>query len=666
MAYKKWLIGNVDKAAACALSEECDIDQFAALIALSRGYNDATAIDELFAEEIMLSAYYELPDIEKAAQIINSAIADNKKICIFGDYDCDGVTATALLYSYLTERGASVTYHIPDRFCEGYGMNDAAVKKAAEDGVELIITVDNGISCAKEIEYAKSLGISCIVTDHHLPNEVLPAADAVVDPHLKNSNCLFRDICGVFVAFKLVCALEGAEPEQLAYKYADLVAIGTVADVMPLKYENRDIVKLGVQAINNTSRSGIIALINAASLNKGSITANNITFGISPRINAAGRMDSADLAFKLLIEKDFLKASEYAEQLNRLNLQRQKTEQSISKEAAQTIENSGIKNDRIIVVSGRNWHKGVIGIAASRIVEKYGKPAIVLSIDDNGVVSGSGRSLEGFSLYDAVAACEECLVRFGGHALAAGVGLTEQNIPVFRKMINEYAKTKPMPVPILKLDCKLNPAALSLDIVDSLKFLEPFGCGNPSPLFALCGLTLERITPLSSGKHSKLLLVKGQTRLEAMAFSVMPEAVPFSIGDTVDLAVTVDSNEYMGKRSLSVVIKNWRRSDINEDELFREIPLYEAFCREENGSYPKVDREDVAAVYRAAHNVTAESLHQALIPSIGYFKTKIGLDVLFELGLIEEYLEGSLSKIRQTKGRKASLGDSAILQKLIG
>lgn len=664
MAYKKWIVSDIDKSAAKTLSEECDIDPFLALIAASRGYDDPAQLDELLSDEPIFASAYELPDIEKAVAEIKEAAANDKLICVFGDYDCDGVTATALLYGYLKEKGINCTYYIPDRFEDGYGMSCKAIDLLRSKGVELIITVDNGISCAQQVEYAKSFGIKTVITDHHLPHEILPDAAAVVDPHLKNSSAEFRDICGVFVAFKLVCALENAEPEEIALKYADLIAIGLVADVMPLKNENRDMVKLGLKAINNTSSSGIIALLNSAGIKRGNVTSGKIAFGISPRLNAAGRMDNADIALKLLLETDFMKASEYAGKLEQLNAERQRIEQEISKAAQFVIEKNGYNYDRIVVVEGENWHKGVIGIVASRFSEKYGKPVIVLSIDSNGNVSGSGRSLEGFSLYEAVSHCCDCLTRFGGHALAAGVGLKRENIEKFRKKINEYAAERQMPVPVLRLDCKLNPAGLSLDLADSLQLLEPFGKENPAPVFAICGLSLERIMPVSSGKHSKLLLSKDGNCIEAMAFGVPSASVPFGRGDKIDIAVTVDANEYMGKRSLSVVIKNWRKSGINDDALFEQINEYESFRRKEKRKYEEVTRDNVGAVYRVADKIPAEAVRQKLITDLGYFKTMIGLDVLYELKLIEDYNDAGTVKIRHITGRSANLADSVILNSL--
>ncbi len=665
MAYKKWVVGATDKAHAIKLAQECDVDPFVALIAASRGYSEPAELEELLADEPLYSSPYELPDMEKAVAAINKAIEDDTIIAVFGDYDCDGITATAVLYGYLKKRGVRCVYYIPDRIDEGYGMTPAAIDKLYSQGVGLIITVDNGISCATEVEYAASLGIKTVVTDHHLPPEVLPDAEAVVDPHIKGSAVEFKDISGVFVAFKLVCALDNSEPEQLAPIYSDLVAIGLIADIMPLKHENRDIVKQGIKAINTTSKVGIVALLNSAGIKRGDVTAGKVSFGIAPRINAAGRMNSADIALKLLLSEDFHEAVALAEQLEQFNAERQKTEQNISSEAFAIIENSGLMYNHVIVVSGKNWHKGVVGIVASRIVERYGKPALVLSEDESGEISGSGRSISGFSLYDAIAFCADDLIRFGGHELAAGVSMSADNFDKFCRRINQYASALPPLDAVLKLECRLNPAGMSIDLADAIKQLEPFGMGNPTPLFGVYNLELQRIVPLGQNRHCKLLLCKDGNVLEALAFSVSPDAVPFDVGDKIDIAVTLDINEFGGKRGLSVVIKNWRTSGINQDALFDDIRLYEAFKRSEKINFSQIQREEIGEVYRyLVKAATPEKIRQHFIGSLGYFKTMVAIDVLEELGIISLYTSAGTKTYKSVSGVKADLNNSKILKSI--
>lgn len=667
MAYKKWDISKIDKSYANKIAEGCDIDPFIALILAGRGYNDPADVEDFLSGEPIYSSPYELPDMQAAVDAINAAIAEDTLICVFGDYDCDGVTSTALLYDCLVKKGARVIYYIPNRFDEGYGMSCAAIDKLYAEGVGMIVTVDNGISCIDEIDYANELGIVTVVTDHHLPPEKLPSAEAVVDPHRIDSNAEFREISGVFVAFKLACALLDVEPEQLAPLYSDLVAIGLVADVMPLVHENRDIVKQGIYYLNKTSRQGLVALLNTAGIGLGTLTAQKIAFGISPRINAAGRMDDASLALKLLLETDYLKACEFANKLEQYNAERQRIEQQITAEALGIIAEKGYEYDRVIVVQGENWHKGVMGIVASRIVDKFGKPALVLSTDEFGTVTGSGRSLDGFSLYDAIYSAKDLLTKFGGHALAAGVSLLPENVDNFRTQLNEYAANAHPVYPSLKIECKLNPKGLSVDLAESVKTLEPFGTGNPTPIFAICGLNIERITALSGDKHTKLLLSKDDTRLEAVAFGVSTRAVPFALGSMIDIAVTVDVNEYGGRRYLSLIIKNWRMSGLDEDKLFDEISSYESFKRAEKHQYDIVTRDDVVEVYRfIKEEPSLENIRQHFAITLGFFKTMIALDVLKELNLTAEFSDGGIQKYRNTNGVRADLSQSKILEFLKG
>ena len=667
MAYKKWEISKVDKITANRIAEECDIDPFVALVLAGRGYNDPAQLDDFLSSEPLYSSPYELPDMHIAQQSINKAIEEDLLICVFGDYDCDGVTATALLYDCLTRLGARVIYYIPDRFTEGYGMSRQAIDKLYAEGVGMIITVDNGIGCIDEIDYANELGIITVVTDHHLPQEKLPNAAAVVDPHRTDSNVEFRDISGVFVAFKLACALMDAEPEQLAPLYSDLVAIGLVADVMPLVHENRDIVKQGLYYLNKTSKQGIVALLNSAGVGRGTLTASKIAFAISPRINAAGRMENAATALELLLATDYKKACDLADKLERYNAERQKTEQQITAEAFKIISDKGYQYDRVIVVKGENWHKGVMGIVASRIVEKFGKPTLVLSDDENGIVTGSGRSIEGFSLYEAINSAKDLLTKFGGHALAAGVSLLPEKVDMFRAALNEFANGVPTVFPKLKIECKLNPKGLSVDLADSVKMLEPFGTGNPTPIFALCGLRLERITPLGADKHVKLLLSKDDSRLEALAFGVSSRAVPFTVGDIIDIAVTLDVNEFNGRRNLSLLIKNWRMADIDENKFFEDIDMYENYKRGENRTYTAPTREEVAQVYMALKtDISVECLRQKFAKTLGFFKTMVALDVLEELKLSKKIDDSGIQKYRNSQGVKADLSQSKILGFLKG
>ena len=636
MSVKKWVVGTPDREKAKLLAEECDIDPFAALIAVGRGIDNEGELELLMSDEPILCDPLELADIKIAADYINNAIAQNVKIAVFGDYDCDGVSATSLLYDYLVSRGAEVVTYIPDRIDEGYGMNCGAVDKLAAQNIGLIITVDNGISCAKEIAYAESLGIKTVVTDHHLPPEQLPEAVAVVDPHRVDCPSSFKEICGAEVAFKLVCALDDKEPEQMLERYADILAVATIGDVMPLVNENRSIVKAGIRKIKTSPNTGIVAILNMAGIDRNNIDAGKISFGIVPRINAAGRMGSAYRAFKLLTSNNTMDALKIAGPIDDDNVRRQQIEKDIFKSAVKLIEDDGLQYNRVIVVCGEGWHFGVLGIVASRICERYGKPALVLSSED-GVAHGSGRSFAGFHLYDAINACSDVLLKYGGHELAAGVSVSDEKLSLFRDKINEYAVSHAAAVPSLNIDFRLNPAGMSVDMAFAIKSLEPFGMGNPTPVFGIFGVTLEKITAIGGGKHLKLLCRKNGNAFQALMFGVTAEQFCFVVGDTLDLAVTLDINLYQGQHNLSVQIKAVKMANLDQDSYFEGKQQYDDFTSGYDTDFAAIypDRAEVGSIYKmiTASPLKVERL-KYIDTKIGYAKTLISVETLFELGLI--------------------------------
>ncbi len=637
MGLKKWCVADYDKELAKALAEECDVDPIVALIASARGYSDPTELEQFLSDEPYFSDIYSMADIMLAADIVNDHIARNQKIAVYGDYDCDGVTATALLISYLKARGADYIYYIPDRFEEGYGMNCESVRKLKAQGVDLIITVDNGISCVEEVALAKSLGMNVVVTDHHLPSDSLPEADAVVDPHRKDCPSEFKMICGAQVAYRLICVMEGKEPEELLPLFADILALGVVADIMPLTLENRSIVKYGIEKLKTAPAVGLSALINVAGLSKEDMSAGKIAFGLAPRINAAGRMGKADRAVELLVSENIMSALALANEIDGENSVRQTTEKKILEEAVLIIEENGYMYNRVIVASSSGWHHGVMGIVASRISERYGKPAILISCE-NGMASGSGRSIEGFSLYNAIASCRDLMVKFGGHEQAAGITIKEEDIPAFRERINEYAAKLEYVAPVLRLDCKLNPSALSLDLCYSLEQLEPFGSGNKLPLFGIYSVKLERITPIGNNKHLRLFFSKGQNAFQCLLFGVTPQDFCFCVGDLLDLAVTVEANEFRGNSSLSVQIKALRMSGTDDEALFSGIFAFDDYMSGKETDFNLITpaREEVGMVYKAICEkpVLQDRIKYLYINSLGYAKTLASLVVLQELGLI--------------------------------
>ena len=666
MGMKKWQIAGFNKMLAKELAEECDIDPIVALIASARGYTDPASLEEFLSDEPCFDDPRNLTDVEKAAEIINSNIENGSKIAVYGDYDCDGITSTVLMFSYLKSRGADCVYYIPDRFDEGYGMNTGAVEKLAGEGIKLLITVDNGIACHNEIKRAKELGMSVVVTDHHLPKETLPQADAVVDPHRADCRSEFKEICGAEVAFKLICVLEEREPEELLPYYSDLLSVALTADVMPLIYENRAIVKYGIEKLKQSPLTGFSALMSVAAIQRENISAGRIAFGIAPRINAAGRMGSAARAVELLLSDNMLNALGIANEIDDDNSERQRIEKEIFAEASAEIEKKGYFYDRVIVVDGEGWHNGVLGIVASRITERYGCPSIVISRNGNDA-SGSGRSIEGFSLYDAINAASDTLSKFGGHELAAGISLSSDKIPAFREKINEYASGCDFVPPVLKLDCKLNPSGLTVELAEALKELEPFGQGNPSPLFGVYGVKLERINPIGGGKHLRLIFSKGDNSFQALLFGVTAEQFCFECGDLLDLAVTVSSDVYNGETRLSVQIKALRMSGTDDVRLFGEISCFNDYMagRQVDAEQLLPSREETGSVYRliASKPVTGERIKYLTLNTVGYAKCEISLMVLSELGLIQKDGAG-FYKITGA-GRRTELANSAVYRNLL-
>ncbi len=666
---KKWEVYKIDKELAKELAMECDIDPFVAMIAASRGYDDPALLEEFLSTEPMFSDPFSLTDIEKAVECINEAIANDELIAVYGDYDCDGVTATALLFSYLTKRGARVVCRIPDRFSEGYGMNKAAVEELYSMGVSLIVTVDNGISCFDEIEFANKLGIKVVVTDHHLPPENLPNALAVVDPHRMDDYSEFKDICGVGVAFNLICALEGAEPEEMIGEYGDLVALGTIGDVMPLVSVNRSFVRVGIEQILNGNRVGICALMKVAGIDNAAFSASRVAFGLVPRINAAGRMGSAQRAFKLLVTEDEQEAYDLAQEIGEENTLRQQIEKAILDEAVGIIEKEYLYHQRVIVVSGENWHHGIVGIVASRICEMYGKPTIVLSIDGD-VAHGSGRSIDGFSLYDCINSATQYTQKFGGHELAAGVTVKKENIEVFASAVNDYARTVSPVVPVLKLDCKLNPIALSIDLFDELNVMQPFGTGNNIPLFGIFGVKLEKISSVAGGKHLKLSFIKDNTSFRAMLFSCSEEAFEYKLGDVLDIAVVLDVSLFNGKRYLSVIIKDYRISGVLDNNLAQELADYDDFCALVPKCYNAIapTREECAVIYKFLNRGTAsaKATEQKFMNQFGIAKVRMIIDIFIELGLISKTNNECEMLYINSGGGKVDLENSSILKRARG
>ncbi len=675
---KKWTVAKLNKSRAVEISTRHDLPMLIAMLLDIRGITTDEEINDFLYNDSVLSNPFDAKDMEIAVERIREAVENFEKICVYGDFDADGVTSTALLYSYLEAIGADVMFYIPAREGEGYGMNIDAVNLLHEQGVKLIVTVDNGIAAVDEIAYANSLGIDTVVTDHHMPNSTLPDAVAIVDMHQEDCESSFKELSGVGVALKLVMAIEGeyGDYDQILENYSDLACLGTVGDIVPLIGDNRVIVKNGLMHIGNSDRYGINALVEESGLSNRKITTGNISFTLVPRINAGGRLGLSKKTVSMLLTDDEGLAYDIASELCEDNTQRQLIEKEILDDIDNRIKRDPtIIQNRIIVVWGENWHQGVIGIVASRLKEIYGKPSIVISVDDDGC-RASGRSVKGFSLCDAVFACSDLLTQFGGHPMAVGFGLVKENIEDFVLAINDYASNVEMPVPELELDCKLNPAQLSVALVDQLQLLEPYGAGNPTPLFGLYNMTLSDIHEVGQGKHLKLTLVRGDSVVSAMKFSTTKDNFPYNVGDTVDCAVTLDKNVYNNIESLNVIIREVRFSSVDEEAVLRSKEDFEAFCRGEYISEQQAqsllpDRSQFALVYRflRANNGfkhSVETLFYRLSDeSISYGRLRVILECMNELKLIEIYegMYDTVIKLCEVEG-KVNLFDSLIISKL--
>lgn len=672
MSRKKWTLAHIDKDTAADIAETHSLDPFTALILTSRGITEYEDVEEFFDSDFAFCDSYLIRDMDKAVERINKAIENYEKICVFGDYDADGVTSTALMYSYLRSVGADVTYYIPDRITEGYGMNADAVKKIADSGARLIVTVDNGISSAEEVELAKSLGVDVVITDHHKPSETLPNAAAVVDPYREDDNLSFRDWAGVGVAFKVVSALNDGDCMDILSRYADIIAVGTIADVVDLTDENRAIVRYGVAKINSDPCFGIDALKQISGVGDKYISSVGVTYSLAPRINAAGRMASAETALKLLLSEDEDTAFSLAKEVDECNRERHTVENEITESAVSHIESDEkLKYARVIVICGEGWHHGVIGIVAARITEKYGRPTIVITFDgDEG--TGSARSIDGFSIYDAIKSCGEILTHFGGHTMAAGLGIKKADINEFFNRINVYAQSVSSVVPELLINCKLNPAYINGDLLTSLSALEPYGAGNTQPVFGIYGATLTEIKPVSEGRHLRLTFSKSGAYVTAMKFSTTAEDFPYCKGDTLDLAVRIDKNEYRGETKPSVLIKDMRFSGTDDEKLFGSMSLYEKFKRGEalspkEAKFITPSREFLLAVYSFIKKQglwkfdTETLLKRTGCPVQNFCIMQTAIDILRELNLLKK-TDGKI--IFNGENKKTELNSSKILNRL--
>lgn len=649
-----------------------------AMVLSSRGIRNQRDANNYLSCDAPMPDPFLMTDMDLAAGRVGLAMSRGEKIAVFGDYDVDGITATCLLTDFLRRHGADAVSYIPGRLEEGYGLNPIALRQLHSEGVRLIVTVDCGITAVAEAELCHELGIDLVITDHHECKDILPRAVAVVDPHRPDGGYPHKNLSGVGVAFKLASALCGSQEEVLS-EYADMVCLGTVADVMPLQGENRVFVARGLDALRATRRPGIAALMSESGCAPETISASSIGFVLAPRINAAGRMGQIELAVELFLTDDPQRAAEVARALCDLNRQRQAVESEIYAQAISMLPPG--KSPEAIVLADENWHQGVVGIVASRIAEEFCCPAFLICLDgEHG--KASSRSHGGFNLFASLTALAPLLESYGGHELAAGFTITRSNIPEFRRQICALAAgfySDDTPRTSLDIDCAIPPELLTISGIESLSVLEPCGSGCPKPLLMMSGLTIERIAMVGNGRHMRLRVRRGRYAFNAIYFSANPESASVQPGDVVDIAFVPQINEFRGERSVQMNIQDIR-------------PSCAAVCSPELGSYralleDRITPEAAAALYpsRATLAMVWRYLAAAASPavqespiclcrkivrwsgspmSLGQLMTC--LDIFKDVGLLDARRLHKYLVLTLTPGtEKADLNESQTLQRLL-
>lgn len=668
---KKWQIASPDKNKAAALSRNGSISMLCAEVLTSRGIDSLEEAAGLLNCD-GLSDPFMLQDMQIAADVINEAVENGVPICIYGDYDCDGVMATVILYSYLLELGADVSFYIPERE-EGYGMNENAVRRLKEEGTELIVTVDNGITAIKEAELIYELGMRFVVTDHHQTLDELPRAEAVVDPHRSDCPSPYKKYCGAGIALMLVAALEDGDYTIAMEAFSELAAIATVADVVELSGENRFLVQRGLMYLANTERPGLIALMEKSGILGKKLTSSSLAFSIAPRINAAGRFGSPYQAVSLLIADDSDEAERLAEELEKCNRERKQEEEKILNEIRMQIEKQpSVLCERVLIFAGNDWHHGVIGIVAARLLERFGKPVFMITIEENGA-RGSARSFGEFSVFECLNACRDHLTKYGGHPGAGGFSMEKESIPDFIRAAVKYSAENFPQMPVLteKADKLLMPDDLTVENIGGLSVLEPVGAGNPAPVFAICHAVLKELVPLSGGVHTKMKLIYGTMAIEALLFRTSPENVNLKCEEMCDLLVSAGLNTFSGRTSISLIVQDYRRSGVKQVKYFSAADAYEKFVRGEELSkayYAAItpEREELVALYKIIPSDAAgiDSLFVRMqTMGMNYCKLRISLDIFSELGLVEtDAYNAAVRKLPVSES--VNLEDSALLCEL--
>ena len=648
-----------------------------AMVLAARGIQDGAQAKNYLDRSAPLPDPFLMTDMALAAGRVALAIENKEKIAVFGDYDVDGITATCLLTDFLRRHGGSCVSYIPGRLEEGYGLNAIALHQLHDEGVQLIVTVDCGITALSEAQLCKELGMDLVITDHHECKDALPEAVAVVDPHRPDGGYPHKDLSGVGIAFKLACALCG-DTEAVLSEYADMVCLGTVADVMPLRGENRVFAARGLELLAHTKRPGIAALMAECGCDPKTVTSSTIGFMLAPRINAAGRMGQIDLAVKLFLTDDPQEAADAAKALCALNRQRQAVESEIYRQAVAMLPAG--KPPEAIVLADESWHQGVVGIVASRIAEEYACPAFLICLDgDHG--KASSRSHGGFNLFASLSTLSPLLESYGGHELAAGFTISRKNIPEFRRQICALAADyyqDDLPRTSLDIDCAIDPELLTIPGIDSLKVLEPCGNGCPKPVLSMSGLTIDRISMVGGGRHMRLRLRKGHFTFGAIYFSANPQSVSVAQGDLVDVAFQPQVNEYRGDRIVQMnlldIRPSCRAACSAETSLYRALQKGEHLSRESVSSLP--DRSMLAMVWRYLAGVGTEIQESPLClcrkivrwagKPLSLGQLSICLDIFQDVGLLEITRLHKSITIRLTPGEgKADLNASQTMQRLL-
>lgn len=697
-----WQKKSYDADKARAIADSLGICMNTAALLCVRGVDTPKAA-EIFLKKESCSFYdpFLMKDMDRAADRLVKAIENGEYVCVYGDYDVDGISATSLMCMYLQSKGVKYEYYIPDRNKEGYGVNKAALEKIIANGARLIVTVDTGVTAVDEVDFAKSMGVDVVITDHHECKGRLPDT-VVVNPFRNDCKYPYKSLAGVGVVFKLICAIEmrfagqtqmSAELlRKLLTEYAQIVALGTVADVMPATDENRLIISIGLSMMQSAPDHWCHSLLDMNGFYTGAkdskqITTSTISYTIAPRINAAGRIGDADIAVKLLLTESKAESEAYSAELCEYNRKRQQLENEILDEATEMLKDEP-DDEPFIILASDNWNQGIIGIVASRICEKYCRPCILITFSDEDTLSGkgSGRSIRGVNIYDALENCKDCLIKFGGHELAAGLSVERDKLDEFKKRINDYTRDvlggKPLET-VTEIDREPEVSEITLSCAKELRLLEPFGYGNPSPLFLITDAVISDIVPMSNDKHCRFTLTKDGMSFQAVYFGISQSRLCFSSGDGVDAVFSMEVNNYNKSEKLQLIIKDITHSKSTVESIDKELALYEKVVSGKSLSAAELDgiipsREDFKTVYlhinrlqkHGSENINypyvARKLSGLCNADIGICKLRVILDIFKEKELIEyEQLDKYTLAVRKSdkipQGEKVSLDGSSIL-----